>query len=201
MKPMSCRTCGAELWPDARFCRKCGTAISVADSALGSEQPTTMLREADGVATQQLSSRATAGQREMNIPPNVAALAPTPSTGHSVMWRGIIIGVAVVVLILAIASAVAVVRLRTHSTTATESTLVYPGSNTVLNITSEGGGRAIQLKTTDSFEKVVAWYQQALKPEKALHLTSSTVVMKNEKATATIVGGDKETNVVIKVLP
>jgi hypothetical protein len=66
-------------------------------------------------------------------------------------------------------------------------------------MTSNGGGRALHLQTPDSMEKVEAWYQKTLKPEKTMRLTSTSVVLKNAKTTATIAAEDNTTNILIKV--
>jgi hypothetical protein len=46
---------------------------------------------------------------------------------------------------------------------------------------------------------VEAWYQKTLKPEKTMRLTSTSVVLKNAKTTATIAAEDNTTNILIKV--
>ena len=75
--------------------------------------------------------------------------------------------------------------------------LVYPNSRTILNSTSDTG-RAIQLQTDDSRDQVLQWYTANLKPTKTLQLTPTTVVLKNQTATVTIVTDDKTTNILIK---
>jgi hypothetical protein len=86
--------------------------------------------------------------------------------------------------------------MRSHSAS---SDLIYPGARTVVDMTSNGGGRAFHLQTPDSLEKVEAWYQKTLKPEKTMRLTSTSVVLKNAKTTATIAAEDNTTNILIKV--
>lgn len=199
MKSFTCRSCGAELLPDTRFCRKCGAAISGDDFVEGSEEPTTLLRQPQGIVTEHLSSRSTAEQGNVRLPEErpIAETSPAPRT--VLWWRGLLIGAAVIVLILAIASAVAVVKL--HSKTVSDKSLIYPGSTVVMSVGGGSGGQAFQLKTGDPLGTVSAWYEKTLKPDKVLRITSSTVVMKNDKATATIVGTENGTQVVIKVTP
>ena len=56
-----------------------------------------------------------------------------------------------------------------------------------------------QLETADPFTAVEAWYQKALKPEKTMRLTSTSVVLKNGATTATIAAEGNKTNILIKV--
>lgn len=199
MKSFSCRTCGAELLADTRFCRKCGAAISGKDFVEASEEPTTLLRQPQGLVTEHLNPRATAEQGKVPLPEEKSLPASPTVDRKNGKWRGVLIGVAVVVLILAIASAVAVVRMHSNRTVSAQN-LIYPGSTVMMSI---GGDRtrAIQLKTGDSVETVTAWYEKTLKPDKTVRVTSSTVVMKSDTATATIVGTGTETQVIIKVNP
>ena len=62
-------------------------------------------------------------------------------------------------------------------------------------------GRTLQLETLDPLEKVSAWYRNSLKPEKVIQLTPSSVVIKNQKSTATIVREDNKTSILIKIVP
>jgi hypothetical protein len=109
--------------------------------------------------------------------------------------RPILIG-AMVIAIIGVATAATLVGMRSHSAS---SDLIYPGARTVVDMTSNGGGRALHLQTPDSLEKVEAWYQKTLKPEKTIRLTSTSVVLKNAKTTATIAAEDNTTNILIKV--
>jgi zinc-ribbon domain len=118
-----------------------------------------------------------------------AILNPTKSR------RPILIG-AVVIAIIGIATAATLVGMRSHSAA---NDLIYPGARTVVDMASDGGGRALHLQTPDSMEKVEAWYQKTLKPEKTMRLTSTSVVLKNAKTTATIAAEDNTTNILIKV--
>jgi|SRR6185503_4943900 len=110
--------------------------------------------------------------------------------------RPILIG-AMVIAIIGVATVATLVGMRSHGAS---SDLIYPGAKTVVDMTSNGGGRALHLQTPDSMEKVEAWYQKTLKPEKTMRLTSTSVVLKNAKTTATIAAEDNTTNILIKVV-
>jgi hypothetical protein len=66
--------------------------------------------------------------------------------------------------------------------------LIYPGARTVMEITGEDEGHVLQLRTSDSLDKVVDWYIGKLKPAK--------VVRMKEPAPQVMLEAD-ETNVII----
>jgi hypothetical protein len=110
-------------------------------------------------------------------------------------WAPIVlIGVVVLIAMCTLAWA-AFVRQKSHVTNG--AVLIYPGSQTVVDTTT-ADGRAIQLRTSDSLAKVVAWYTAKLKPAKTMQLTQSTVVMKNGNVTVTLGVEDNTTFILIK---
>lgn len=115
--------------------------------------------------------------------------------------RKIVIGVAVVLLIIGLISAVAIVRKRSHIEAPVASQLIYPGAQTVVDMTNTDGSRTIQLQTPDSLDKVESWYQKNLRLTKTMRLTSTSYVMKNDKVTITLASEDRKTNILIKQLP
>ena len=92
---------------------------------------------------------------------------------------------------------VAYVQIRSHSRTIDDAKLIYPGSKTIVDVSS-GDGRAIQLQTNDSMERVIAWYETNLKPTKTMRLTSTSIVLKNDKVTTTLATEAGKTNILIK---
>ena len=81
---------------------------------------------------------------------------------------------------------------------ASSTQLSYPGARTIVNISGEDGGQVLQQETTDPFEKVSAWYESRIKPTKMIRATGTTVIMKNDNVTATIVGTVAGASIVIK---
>lgn len=79
--------------------------------------------------------------------------------------------------------------------------LIYPGASKVMDIVAEGGGRAVQLETSDSLNKVENWYKDSLNADKVIRLTEGSVVIKNEKATATLVSAENKTSILLKIVP
>ena len=73
----------------------------------------------------------------------------------------------------------------------------YPGAHTVLNV-GDGGGGVLQMETTDTIDKVSAWYTSTLKPTKTIQVTAATVIMKSDKITVTMAATDQGTSIVIK---
>ena len=106
----------------------------------------------------------------------------------------ILIGVVVMIAMCTLAWA-AFVRQKSHVTN--DALFVYPGAQTVVDTTT-ADGRAIQLRTPDSLDKVVEWYTAHLKPAKTMQLTQSTVVMKNGGVTVTLGVEDNMTYILIK---
>jgi len=183
-KNMTCQNCGAEYPTETNFCRQCGAPIA-------SEQTTALLdNPTDSVTTQRIESRATG--------PNPRPLPDGPTA--SVLERSrrpILIG-ALVIAVIGMISVAALLGMRNHDNQASGD-LVYPGAKTVVDMKNESGGRALHLETSDPFTAVEAWYQKALKPDKTMRLTSTSVVLKNAATTATIAAEGNKTNILIKV--
>ena len=179
-----CQKCGAECPPETNFCRQCGAPIA-------SEQTTALLNQTDGVTTHRLESRETGRNRSSSSQPAGAPAAEKSSR------KAILLG-AMVIVALGVISVAALVGMRKHNA-ASGDDLVYPGAKTVVDMTNASGGRALHLQTSDPFETVEAWYQKALKPEKTIRLTSTSVILKNGKTTATLAEENNVTNILIKV--
>lgn len=198
-----CSACSAELLPEANFCRQCGATVVSTSAVITSEEPTLNLNEqvAD-VTTQRLDPRATSpgrGALRNSVGNSIAAPgmrgeAPPSRRKLPLVLLG---GGVVLVIVIAIISSVAFVRMRSHSRTTDSAALIYPGAQTVVDMTSDEG-RAIQLQTGDSLDRVLAWYDASLKPTKRMRLTSTSFVLRNQNITATIATEDNKTNILIK---
>ena len=198
---MKCGKCGAECAPGTVFCRQCGAQIEPEETPTASEMTTIHLDQAEIVATQRLDPRATGpnrGNSPQTAPEPVIDAPPAVAQAPEGSRRGILIG-AVMIVVLGVVCAAALIALRGQSRSSND--LIYPGARTVVDITAEGGGRALQLETSDTFSAVEEWYQKALKPQKTMRLTSTSVVLKNEKTIATIASENGKTNILLKVTP
>jgi hypothetical protein len=81
--------------------------------------------------------------------------------------------------------------------TAISNSLAYPGAKTVMNVNSAGGKSVLQLQTTDSPSKVVAWYKDKLKPTQNVDLPFGNSILKNGDTTVVITGVEDGTNILI----
>ena len=193
----ACQQCGGELLPQTSFCRQCGTPISSPAPDTASESTTRLLDESDAVTTQRLDPRPTGPGRGPLNSPNAVPLAPARRGGNKLGLLSLV----VLVLLVGIVSTVAIMRNRHDRGTVVVDSLTYPGSRKLVDIVSDGGGHAVHLETGDSFDEVQDWYRRKLEPEKVMQLTTFSVVMKNEKTTATIVREGDKTNVLLKIGP
>lgn len=73
---------------------------------------------------------------------------------------------------------------------------VYPGAETTMEITDATEGNVLQLHTSDSLDKVVAWYTEKLKPTQTIKQPSN-VILGGGGLTAIINGDDDGTNIML----
>jgi hypothetical protein len=84
-------------------------------------------------------------------------------------------------------------------TTSTDNSLVYPGAETVMDMTSKDGERVLQLRTKDSLDKVVAWYVEKLKPTENMKIPGENVtVLRGDDIRAVITATDNQTDIIIR---
>jgi zinc-ribbon domain len=195
MVSSKCRECGSQLLPETNFCRQCGTRIT-ADLPVQNDPATKLFTDEDIVATQQFDSRPTSPNRTP-----VAAPLPVPENGpRKRSGKLMFLGALLLILLAGLVTTVAIMRTHMRHVGSDES-VIYPGARKTLDIVAEGGGRAVQLETSDSLEQVDEWYRETLKPDKAIRLSATSVVLKNEKTVATIVREGNQTNILIKMNP
>ena len=187
---MKCQKCGAECPPGTSFCRQCGAPVDTG-AIRASEQTTALLDETDGVMTHRLESRETGRNRGAVRQSDGAHVAETRASNR----RALLIA-AVVIVVIGLISIAGFMALRSHKDATAN--LIYPGSRTVLDMKSEDGTRVLQLQTSDPVSEVEVWYQKAMKSEKIVRVTPNNIVLKNEKALATIVAEGNTTNILIK---
>ncbi|HEY0404539.1 MAG TPA: zinc ribbon domain-containing protein [Pyrinomonadaceae bacterium] len=79
---------------------------------------------------------------------------------------------------------------------------IYPGAETIMDLTRANGGGLLQLRTDDSYEKVLAWYTAKLKPDSIIKTpaTSQSAILKSDKLMAIINSSDDGTNIMLKEL-
>lgn len=203
MTNLKCSACGAELLAGTNFCRKCGSPGSAAQGMTGSEEPTALFGPAtDKVTTQRLDPRPTSPDPARRLHPDSVG---TSSQEGRQSQLGVMRGLILLMFVLGIITVVAVVKLRNNRTTvqtvnqtAAANNLRYPGAQIIVDMTNTDGSRTIQLETSDPLDRVESWYQSNLQLTKTVRLTSSSVVMKNDKITITLANDDKKTAILIK---
>lgn len=194
MIEMKCPECGAELIPEAGFCRQCGAAVL----AGAVDQPAAKLNDAgNNATTRRLAPRPTS--------PGHPAPAPVVATRAGNVRTKVTVAVLAVAAVFALRPAVRSLLKNNGSgsgsvntATAVSRSLVYPGARIVLDISNDGPGSVLQLSTSDSLDKVQAWYMATLQPTKILQVTLGTVILRKDNVTATIAAENNVTNIVIK---
>jgi ribosomal protein L40E len=77
--------------------------------------------------------------------------------------------------------------------------LVYPGAETIMETSSEDGGSALQLRTTDSIDKVADWYMAKLKPTNIVkeNKGGARVILVTDQMQAVITAQGSETLIIL----
>lgn len=225
MSSHTCSSCGAELIAGGRFCRRCGQPSSTFERGSITEAETRVFEQTAerGQQTQYYDQRPTGPSYiAPNDPshPNPAAvhdLATPRVKRHGILW-----GSAIVVVLLLLFGIVLAVRFsQTPSTPAPatqieippppvapepprppsvqqggNSALVYPGAEVIMEMTRGEEGGVRQLRTSDTFEKVVDWYEGKLNPARVIRKGASAILT-GDKITAVIKGSEGETTILL----
>jgi hypothetical protein len=197
MSQAICAKCGAVLLSGTSFCRQCGQPA--VESTSGSEQVTALFGQAqDGATTKRLDPRPTTPGYEVN---SQSLAAPSASLPRSKLSWPKLITIGIGLLLVIVVSVGVVWSLRAGSRSAgniqVSRSLIYPGSRTVTDI-GDRGGAVLQLETTDALDKVQAWYESNINPTKTLRVNSTSIILKRDRLTVTLVSEDKLTSIVIK---
>jgi hypothetical protein len=175
MSELRCNLCGAVLLPATSFCRQCGSAITDTDAQSPSEAPTALFSSrAESATTQRLNPRPTRPDRGLQPPAGTMAISSASHGRRKAMVGGFVL----VLIIVGILTTLVVMRMRNANATADTSALIYPGAQTVVDMTNTDGSRTVQLQTKEPLARVENWYQTNLKLSKTVRLTSTSVVMK-----------------------
>lgn len=81
--------------------------------------------------------------------------------------------------------------------TAINPDFIYPGAATTMELTSANGESLLQLRTKDSYEKVLDWYVAKLKPVRTVK-GPQNAVLKSDKIMAILNGTGDGTNIMLK---
>lgn len=76
---------------------------------------------------------------------------------------------------------------------------IYPGAQTTMEITDAAEGKMLQLKTSDSFDKVVSWYMAKLKPKNVVKVQQPNLsaVLQGDEMTAIINAKEDGTTIML----
>jgi hypothetical protein len=198
MSDLRCNLCGAELLPATSFCRQCGSAITDTNVQARSEAPTLHFgNTAESPTTQRLDPRPTRPNRNLQPPAGTMAVSSASPGRRNAAVGGFVL----LLIIVGIITTAVVMRMRNPNATADTTALIYPGAQTVVDMTNTDGSRTVQLQTKEPLARVENWYQTNLRLSKTVRLTSTSVVMKKEKVTITLAEEDGITNILIKQAP
>ena len=78
------------------------------------------------------------------------------------------------------------------------SALIYPGAEVTMEMTRGAEGSVRHLTTTDSFDKVVAWYTEKLRPKENIKSPGPTAILRGNGVTAIINVEDDLTQILLQ---
>ncbi len=192
MTNLRCKQCNDPIAQGTSFCRSCGAAVS--NGANLSEQQTAILKTDETPTTRRLDPR----------PTNPYVEPAEKLKGRP--WRLIFVA-GVILLIVGCLSIISIVRsvsnrrAKAAAVSQISRGLIYPGSKVILDLGQEGGGSVMQLETSDPLSKVQTWYISQLQPQKILQATIHSTILRKDNVTATLVGENNSTTIVIKQAP
>ena len=192
MTNLRCEQCNDQIVQGTSFCRNCGAALR--NDANLSEQQTAILKSDEAPTTRRLDPRSTNPYGE---PSQNAKGRP---------WRLIVVG-GIILLVVGCVSIITVLRSvsnrRAKGAVASQISrdLIYPGSKVIIDLGQDGGGSVMQLETSDPLNKVQTWYISQLQPQKILQATMHSTILRKDNVTATLVGENNSTTIVIKQAP
>jgi len=189
--------------PEVNFCRQCGAAVPPENRRISAELLSPAFDKSfEESPTKRFEVRPTSPRRTVpensTLPVNVDQPSPEPKRRFPGRPLTLILA-AIVLLGVGVICFAAIIRARTHATlgAAYAGALIYPGSTTLVDQIGDEG-RAIQLETHDPLDQVVAWYTDKVKPTKTMRMATSTVVLRNQNITTTIVSEDNKRIILIK---
>jgi zinc ribbon protein len=196
MSAVTCGSCGAEIADGTSFCRQCGEHVPPMSSASTLEATTRALdAPADGrPSTLPLNPKTTSPRYDSQLISQPSLTAK--GLGATIRKRPLLTG-GLIILAMALISAVILTSFRDRNSASVRTSLIYPGAETVLDITS-GDGSVLQLRSDDPLEKVVGWYVANLKPTKNAKLSETSVLLKSDRITIGIAAENNKTNILIK---
>ncbi|MEW6207615.1 MAG: zinc ribbon domain-containing protein [Acidobacteriota bacterium] len=190
MATINCTSCGAEIDSTARFCRRCGQPVFAA------EAPTARMEipSQQGAETQGFGPAMTAPTFGPPLP-----VAEPFDKAKQKRTTTILIGMVAFLILAMIGLGLGLFFLSKNRSAigdqppaqATEmrdqSDLIYPGSTVNLRVSSDEGKKVLQLRTDDSVDDVVAWYDKKMKNAEKVYLPVGVTI--TDRNTAVVITG------------
>jgi hypothetical protein len=77
---------------------------------------------------------------------------------------------------------------------------IYPGAETMMDLTRANGGSLLQLRTNDAYAKVLDWYMAKLNPKSVIKSGGANAILKSDEVMAIITAAGPETSIMLKEL-
>jgi zinc ribbon protein len=220
MADVWCSFCGAGIADSAKFCRACGRALDPSELTTRNLETDSRFQHPTAHVQQAITTPAYLAPSQVPAAPSTNDLAKKPQSLALIITLAALVGVLLFALALfvflrfdsgTLTPDVSVVSIPNPppgappppppppvpGDTAISDSLAYPGAKTVMNINSARGKSVLQLQTTDSPSKVVAWYKDKLKPTQNVDLPFGNSILKNADTTVVITAVEDGTNILI----
>ena len=223
MADVWCSFCGAGIADSAKFCRACGRALDPSELTTRNLETDSRFQHPTAHVQQAITTPAYLAPSQVPAAPSTNDLAKKSQSRVLIITLAALVGVLLFALALLVflrfdsgtpTPDIPVVSIPVPTPppgapppppppppvpgdTAIPDSLAYPGAKTVMNINSARGKSVLQLQTTDSPSKVVAWYKDKLKPTQNVDLPFGNSILKNGDTTVVITGVEDGTTILI----
>jgi hypothetical protein len=221
----ACANCGAELLPDAKFCRRCGQPTNTLGRASVTEVTTRRLgapgqpfMPGQGVAGPQSLEPQGSGQTHPALSAETRSLAPASPLKKWIPGM-LLLAVAILLPLIYVISELRqpkVIKIvpptievpkpppppqapqpASGVAISIDQSYFYPDARTTMVISKAGEGEVVQLQTDDSVKKVADWYTDKLKPTQVIR-QEENVVLKSDKMSVFIRSSGDGTSIMLK---
>jgi ribosomal protein L40E len=212
-----CTSCGAEIAPEARFCRKCGQPSAQFKTESITEGTTRRLETPEPnktVGQEFYEQHGSLAQPTTRIPPQAQQTARNLTTANRKQnWLLLSTILFACVALIAIVLLFSTRHRRPAPTSSLSGStapqtgvpgsstishdLVYPGAEILVETSGQDGDNALQLRTTDPVDKVADWYVAKLKPTNIVKKGGSGVVLVADQMQVVITAQGSETLVIL----
>lgn len=189
MAIINCTSCGAQIDSTARFCRACGQPVFASEAQTARMEPLPQ----PGAETQGFNPAMTTPTFG---PPVTQAPSTIPfETAKRKRTTTLVIGLIAFLVLAMVGLGIGLTLLSRNrpapsasqppvipGETSVKGDLVYPGAEVNLRVSGDNGEKVIQLRTDDSFEDVVEWYEKKMGPSKKVYTPVGTTMTDGDTA-------------------